>query len=118
MRDVVEITSTERERSFRAPALETCVLGRRRKAALATLIGAVVFLAVVGTFCVFSSRWMSRSLDAEIFGLVVIASALGFGIKHQAKRWRAKRHARLQLKMERWLASADSCKVGPREWTK
>ncbi len=44
--------------------------------------------------------------------------AVGHGVRRLAALWRARRVARFEREAERWLASADSCQIGPREWTK
>ena len=44
--------------------------------------------------------------------------AVGYGVRHLSALWSARRAARCEREAERWLASADSCQIGPREWTK
>jgi hypothetical protein len=63
------------------------------------------------------------------YGLVAGVAALGWGLEPACAFWRKRRDARRaaewarrvanrEREHERWLASADTCEVRPREWTK
>ncbi|HEY1957180.1 MAG TPA: hypothetical protein VGH28_16290 [Polyangiaceae bacterium] len=113
-RDVIA-TTTDRERLYRdAPVLADAPRGRSARwlAALSLVLLVVLYLV---------RRWRF-SADGPFVNMIIVALVLAFiGIGAMTKRvyeaWRSRRNARLQLRWDHWLESADSCKVGTREWT-
>ncbi len=55
---------------------------------------------------------------AVIATSLVVLTAIGYALTRLYAAWRRRHNARLELEWERWLDSADACKVGPRKWTK
>ena len=83
-------------------------------------------VAAVAPLTVVSSALLVWYLDlgtglrerAEWVAAFVALATVGHGVRHLAALWRARRAAHCEREAERWLASADSCQIGPREWTK
>jgi len=114
----VAVATTERERSYRAPiepANATVVATSRWQRVVRAALVAVIWFAVVNP-----PRFDTRlSCGERVFlgAAVTLFAAVILLAKRVYGTWRSRRNARLQLKWDRWLESADSCKVGAREWT-
>ena len=114
-RDVVAITS-ERERLYRdAPVTLDAQRPRRLRRWLAAAPAALLFAMYV----VRRGGWLGDGVGENLVigGMVLGAAGLGAAVKRVYETWRSRRNARLELRWDRWLESADSCKVGAREWT-
>lgn len=114
-RDVVD-TSTTRERLCRdspLPMIPNEASPWRR------VVADAPFVVLAVAYCAWQVGWGGAA--AERLGRAVLALGLGAGLaltRRAYEVWRTRRDARRELQSERWLDSADSCEVRPREWTK
>ena len=106
-RKVVAAT-TERERSYRPPS----------QPANAVVVAPSPWPPVLRV-APFAAIWLVTGYERRIaLGLALtVFAVIALTAKRAYGTWRSRRNARLQLKWDRWLESADSCKVGTREWT-
>jgi len=115
----VVVTTTERERTYRAPLVMTSepqqpVSRMRHVIASIPLAMAIFFGAVMEM----TSRRTSLTESFVVVSIMAVLLGIGVAVRAVYRGWRARRNARLELKWEKWLDSADSCEVGPRKWTK
>ncbi len=110
--------TTEREQAYRAPVAITdtqALVSRRRHLIASVPLAVVVFGGAVMDFC---SPRTSLLESFVIVSTLFVFAGIGITIRAVYGIWRTRRNARLELKWEKWLASADACQVGPRKWTK
>ncbi len=114
----VEVTSTERERTYREP-IATNERAPRPTPPIVFMVAMIPLgVAAVALGVLLNDPHSRRVSYLEAYGVIFVLGGIILVGQHVYRAWRTRRNARLELEWEKWLDSADSCEVGPRKWTK
>jgi hypothetical protein len=115
-RNVVS-TTTERERSYRAPAPPAnATISTRPDWRRVAYIAALVVLAIAyGTVRTGFGDFLGYGGKAILSVAVVGLAGTVLGVKKLYAAWRIRHNARLEVQWDRFLDSADAGEVGPRQ---